>query len=135
MKYNPRKPWDIFNFGPQSMWPFKKGEVVIGIARGGIIRGRVTWYHPAREIDHSCVISPGHPFVRVQYHKEHTETVTLAECRRDTPKGRRELEAIFLQQYWQRVAHYKKELKNAQEFFDSERRIWERKWKKNFYVA
>ena len=65
--WNPKKPCDIFNPYPTKRWPFKPNEPVFFLAKdGSIMAGRVTWYHPAREIDHSCCVSSGIPFFNVR---------------------------------------------------------------------
>ncbi len=66
-KWNPKEHCDIHNPMPQKMWPFKFNQPVYFIdSRFNTIEcGLVSWYHPARERDHGCIITPGHPFYRV----------------------------------------------------------------------
>lgn len=69
-KWNPDLPVSaIDNAPPQSMWPIKRGKAVFVLNRtdelGVVVAGLVSWYHPAREIDSSCCISPGCPFYKV----------------------------------------------------------------------
>lgn len=70
-KWNPDLPVSATdNRPPQSMWPIKRGKAVFVLNAadelGTVSAGRVSWYHPAREKDHSCCVSPGHPFYKVE---------------------------------------------------------------------
>lgn len=65
--WNPRKPCDIFNPYPVKKWPFKPNDKVFFVfGKTSIIPGRVTWYHPAREIDADTCVSPGVPFFNIR---------------------------------------------------------------------
>lgn len=65
--WNPRKPCDIHNPFPVEKWPFKPNAKVFFILnKTTLCSGRVTWYHPAREIDHDCCVTAGKPFFNVR---------------------------------------------------------------------
>jgi hypothetical protein len=67
-KWNPKIQCNIHNPMPQKLWPFKMGQAVywIDAKYDYLIRsGRVSWYHPSRELDASSVTTPGHPFVNI----------------------------------------------------------------------
>lgn len=134
MKFDPKKPCTIFNPMPQSMWPFKRGQLVYGLARGGIIRGRVHWYQPAREIDACCVVSSGNPTLNIQYAKGHSELVSVENVRKATPKGQRELEATILREYYSRVVYHESQGQTAREFFNRERLAFQKKWNRTFML-
>ena len=66
-KWNPEKPISaVDNVYPPKLWPIKEGAAVFYVIGGEILSGRMRWYHPARDIDHSCCISPGHPLATVR---------------------------------------------------------------------
>jgi hypothetical protein len=66
LKWHPRKPCDITNPMPQDRWPFRMNAKVFFVQNFQVYAGRVAWYNPAREIDASCCVSPGHQFLNVQ---------------------------------------------------------------------
>jgi len=67
--WNPKERHDIYNTLPVDRWPHKEGAAVIYIRRRerDICAGRVVWFHPAREMDASCVLSTGNKFFVIQH--------------------------------------------------------------------
>lgn len=90
-RFKPQESWSIYNHAPQKDWPFKWNEPVLAIKDGEFIEGRVFWYHPAREIDHNCVISVGHPFIRIARncikYPHSSDSINLEDCFRWNKKG------------------------------------------------
>jgi len=87
-RFNPSKPIDIYNSLPKRFWPFKFGERVWCITKLGVKTGRIDWYHPAREMDASFVISPDSPFYCVVF-RGSRENVSARKVFKHSKAGRR----------------------------------------------
>lgn len=83
-KFDPAQPVDIFNEWPRKKYPIGwKSKVYFFWPRTGeVLHGTVRWYHPARELDSSMVITPGCPFYRIRFRcgpkKTRSEKLMLA---------------------------------------------------------
>ena len=123
MKFNPKIPVDIHNPFPAHKWPIRKGRKVLFFDTRGpsmptpkdFRTGTVRWYHPARDIDHCCVITPGHPFFGVDAGNGVGGicyvTAGVDEVAPNTKAGRKELTQNLLRLY-------EKTIREEQQFID-----------------
>lgn len=77
-KFNPREKVNIYNNWPKIKYPIKGKVYFYDVYTflptfDDVKIGVVTWYHPTREIDASCVISPGFPFYKIKVKDERND--------------------------------------------------------------
>lgn len=133
-RFNPRAPVSIHNEWPRSKYPIPHGTLVWVRGRHGIYAGRITWYHPSREIDASCVQSAGHPWYKVAGKDlgEHGQNFDASYTRRKTDKGLRELEAICIRQQFSAAGRLRTQLQSANAQATVMRQQWEKRWKRRW---
>lgn len=93
MPFNPRQKATIHNPYPEKKWPFPIGTPVYCFKTNGacdpadVFIGRVIYYNPARNIDASCVTSPGLPSIAVLDCQGHHESLSPREVKPCTRAG------------------------------------------------
>lgn len=129
-KFNPKEQVSIHNEWPRSKYPIPHGTRVWAMSRHGIYAGHITWFHPSRERDASCVCTPGHPWFKVEGKdlSPHGENFVADYVRRKTSAGLRDLEAVRIREY---AAYANRQAAAAQEAtmtLMASRKKWCRKW-------
>lgn len=129
-RFDPKKPVDIFNPWPAHRWPIRKGRLVWVLNGGTIYPARVTWYHPAREVDVCWVVTPGRPFYGLLGKAWNgTHLARVEEVRPCSKKGLRELEELHLRNAANYRDHMRDDARRAGDYVFKLRHKFAAKWK------
>lgn len=133
-KFNPRKNVSIHNPWPRHLYPIGFGtKVYVRDGYGNIYSGQVTWYHPARRIDASCVITSGSPWYQVKLRDGHSDNFREEETRPHTPAGRRALEERNVRDLDNRITTMQDRLIQLNKQLAAAHSAWCRKWNRKTF--
>lgn len=132
--FNPRENVSIHNPWPRRRYPIRFGtKVYVRDGYGHIYGGQVIWYHPARRIDASCVITSGNPWYQVKLRDGHIDNFGADETRPRTRAGRRELEERNVRDLGNRTTTTQDRLVMLTKQLVAARSAWCRKWNRKSF--